>query len=179
MGFPTRASRKRKTLPLLIQGVLPIFTQLRAKKYYNQLLAHSCHWNVAKLFRGAQSSGLNYCHSGSTCRKKITPAASSCLDLHLEIETPAGALQKILALKRRNLNDQSSLGLQRIRSWPRQPLLLPGVGQAKAKEKQKVRHLIKPSVERKALIARQCQKPQIESDSIAQSKAFQLSLIHI
>ena len=59
MGFIT-PSQKRKRLPLLEMGVLPIYTQLRAKMCYSRCLTKSYHWFSARLFRGAQSGALCY-----------------------------------------------------------------------------------------------------------------------
>lgn len=59
IGFVT-TKQKIKHLPLLVMGVLPIYTKLRAKKCYDRFFIKSYDWFRAKLFRGAQSCALRY-----------------------------------------------------------------------------------------------------------------------
>lgn len=89
LGFPISALKRRLSLPQLILGVLPIYTQLRASKYYNLLLAHSHHWFSSKLFRGAQSRLLHY-HNAAAFQNTRSQCAA---ELKKNVSTPARALQ--------------------------------------------------------------------------------------
>jgi hypothetical protein len=79
IGFVT-AFQKRKTVPLLVLGVLPLYTQLRAKKCYTRILTKSYHWFNAKLFRGAQSNTLYYHNALNYNDSRATPIAQRPLD---------------------------------------------------------------------------------------------------
>ena len=62
VGFVTM-KQKKKHLPRIIMGVLPIYSILRAKTFYDRFFTKSYDWLRTKLFRGAQSSAVRY-HNG-------------------------------------------------------------------------------------------------------------------
>lgn len=95
VGFFT-SLQKRKNIPLLVMGVLPIYTQLRAKKCYYRYLTKSAHWFSAKLFRGAQSDILQY-HNASLYHESKS-AAEQSLVKRVSHDSISRALQKLINL---------------------------------------------------------------------------------
>lgn len=136
VGFFT-SRQKKKTVPQLVMGVLPLYTQLRAKQWYQRCFSKSCDWFTSKLFRGAQSSGLYY-HNAVLYRQAFKKEQATLLTVkNVPYEPVPNIFQKLICYGTLRRGAKKSKSFKPVTNFYRQKGIQKGSAEATLQKPKK------------------------------------------